>query len=113
MYHLRGKKIMVRRKAIDLEQFGNISLHRCLTLRSLAASLYVRCGLLSRFLKARITVRHSKAIKPSLSEGHVGAQLEFCVSMLDNATFPDNSKFSDMYNNVHIDEKWFYMKKKT
>ena len=111
--HKRKGNCGKKKKQIDLEQFANIPLHRRTTLRSLAASLNVSHGFLSRLLKGGIIKRHSNAIKPSLSDGNMRARLEFCVSMLDSSTIPNNPKFIDMYNIVHIDEKWFYMTKKS
>ena len=32
--------------------------------------------------------------------------------MLDKNSLPHEPKFIDMYNIVHIDEKWFYITKK-
>lgn len=40
------------------------------------------------------------------------SRLEFCLSMLDESTTSDNFKFKEIYNYVHIDEKWFYMTQK-
>ncbi|CAE6199218.1 unnamed protein product [Arabidopsis arenosa] len=111
--HKRKGNCGRKKMQIELDRLADIPLHRRKTLRSLAASLDVSTGVLFRHLKEGLIKRHTNAIKPSLREGNMKARLEFCVSMLDSSTLHDNPKFVDMYNIVHIDEKWFYMTKKT
>ncbi|KAF7150094.1 hypothetical protein RHSIM_Rhsim02G0188200 [Rhododendron simsii] len=52
---------------------------------------------------------HSNALKPYLSEESKKARLRFCISMLEPNTLKAQPMFKNMYNYVHIDEKWFYM----
>ncbi|KAG7557066.1 putative transposase Ptta/En/Spm plant [Arabidopsis suecica] len=111
--HKRKGNCGRKKMQIDLDRLADSPLHRRKILRSLAASLDVSTGVLFRHLKEELIKRHTNAIKPSLREGNMKARLEFCVSMLDSSTLHDNPKFVDMYNIVHIDEKWFYMTKKT
>lgn len=40
-------------------------------------------------------------------------RLQFCISMLDKNNLSHEQKFVDMYNMVHINEKWFSMTMKT
>lgn len=98
---------------IDLSRIVDVPLRRRKTLRSLAASLDVSCTSLFRCLKGGLIKRHTNAIKPSLNADNMRARLEFCISMLDSSTMPDDPKFAAMHDVVHIDEKWFYMTKKT
>nr|XP_043615805.1 uncharacterized protein LOC122587706 [Erigeron canadensis] len=51
---------------------------------------------------------HTNAIKPTLTEENKKARLEFCLSMIPPSL---STPFYDMFNVVHIDEKWFYMSK--
>ncbi|KAJ1278221.1 hypothetical protein BS78_04G062700 [Paspalum vaginatum] len=57
--------------------------------------------------------RHTNAIKPTLNEENKKARVRFCLSMLDPSSVPHEPRFNEMYNIVHIDEKWFYRTKKT
>ncbi|XP_019097494.1 PREDICTED: uncharacterized protein LOC109131248 [Camelina sativa] len=77
----------------------------------MAAYLKMSHTTLARYVKEGLIRRHSNAIKPRLRESNMRARLEFCVSMLDSRFMPNHPKFVDMYNVVHIDEKWFYMTK--
>lgn len=79
---------------------------------SLAEALGVSYTMLFRHMQRGLLRRHSNAIKPHLKEEHMRARLKFCISMLDRNSLPHEPKFVDMYNILHIDEKWFYMTKK-
>ncbi|XP_056845974.1 uncharacterized protein LOC130497082 [Raphanus sativus] len=68
---------------------------------------------LFRRKKERLIRRHTKSINPYLKEANLTSRLQFCISMLDKNSLPHEPKFVDMYNMVHIDEKWFHMTKKT
>ncbi|XP_026438869.1 uncharacterized protein LOC113337402 [Papaver somniferum] len=52
---------------------------------------------------------HSNAMKPGLKLSTKISRLKHCLSMVDEILSP--AKFHDMYNRIHIDEKWFYMSK--
>ncbi|XP_057426190.1 uncharacterized protein LOC130719589 [Lotus japonicus] len=39
--------------------------------------------------------------------------MNFCLSMLEGGSIPHDPIFSSMHNIVHIDEKWFYMTKRS
>jgi len=56
---------------------------------------------------------HTNAIKPHLTEENKKARLRFCLSMIDQSTLHSNPMFIDMFNYIHIDEKWFYLSKKS
>jgi hypothetical protein len=42
-----------------------------------------------------------------LKEANKKQRLEFCVSMLEESSLPNNQRFKDKRNIVHLDEKWF------
>ncbi|GJQ94186.1 hypothetical protein Tco_0005325 [Tanacetum coccineum] len=54
---------------------------------------------------------HINAIKPVLTNKNRKARLEFCLSMINPPLSSANPNFKDMFNVIHIDEKWFYMSK--
>jgi len=51
--------------------------------------------------------RHSSTLKPLLREENEKERLLWCVSMLDHRTLPNEPKFIEMINIIHMDEKWF------
>ncbi|GJX69947.1 hypothetical protein Tco_0307118 [Tanacetum coccineum] len=52
---------------------------------------------------------HTNAIKPSLTDENKKSRLAFCLSMLSPSLSSGTPTFNDMFNIIHIDEKWFYM----
>ncbi|CAA7027457.1 unnamed protein product [Microthlaspi erraticum] len=97
---------------LDLDKILATPLHMRTNLRSFSVSVGVSASTLQRRVKEGLLRRHTNAIKPSLTEENTMKRLEFCLSMLDKDTLFHEPKFVDMYNIVHIDEKWFYMTKK-
>ena len=64
------------------------------------------------WFKEGLLRRHSSSLKPFLKDANKKGRLQFCVSLLDPSTLPDDPKFIHMYNIIHIDEKWFYLTRK-
>ena len=58
-------------------------------------------------MKETVLVRHTSALKPTLSDNHRLARIEYCLSMRDE----NKVSYKDMYDTIHIDEKWFFMTK--
>ncbi|GJS86813.1 hypothetical protein Tco_0769449, partial [Tanacetum coccineum] len=54
---------------------------------------------------------HTNAIKPILTNENRKTRLEFCLAMINPPLSSANPTFKDMFNVIHIDEKWFYMSK--
>jgi len=51
-------------------------------------------------------VRHTNALKPALTDEHLFARIDYCLSMRD----PENlARYQTMYDMVHVDEKWFFL----
>jgi len=98
---------------IDLSLVPTIHLNQRSTIRSLG-QLGVNPSTLFRRFKAKYIRRMSSTLKPLLKEKNKRARMEFCLSMLDEATLGDGGgpKSINMHNIVHIDEKWFNMTKK-
>ena len=106
--HCGRKKI-----PLDLNQVMEIPFRKRTSLRSLSMGLGIATSTLHKRVKEGILRRHFNAIKPGLSDENMRARLKFCLSMLEKDSLAHEPKFVDMYNIVHIDEKWFYMTKKT
>lgn len=107
--HKKTKNYGRKRVQVDLNKIIDVPLHKRTTLRSLASTLNMNHNTLFKLLKEGLIRRYSNAIKPHLKNHHKRAQLQFCLSVIDHTSLPDEPKFIDMYNIVHIDEKWFYM----
>ncbi|XP_013658179.1 uncharacterized protein LOC106362896 [Brassica napus] len=97
---------------LNLNQVKSIPFHKRTSLRSLSKSLGIATSTLHKRVKEGMLRHHTNAIKPSLKDGNIRDRLKFCFSMLEKDSLIHEPKFVNMYNIVHIDEKWFYMTKK-
>uniref|UniRef100_A0A8I6X5T8 Transposase n=2 Tax=Hordeum vulgare subsp. vulgare TaxID=112509 RepID=A0A8I6X5T8_HORVV len=61
-----------------------------------------------RRLKEGLFRRHTNAIKSTLTDENKVGRVRFCLSMFDEHTIREEPTFKEMYNVIHIDEKWFY-----
>jgi len=85
--------------------------------RMLAAQLEIPQSSLMYILKEKGSVfrRHSNALKPKLTEENQQARLQFALSKINlNTTTPTRHgppqpKFNTLFDEVHVDEKWFYL----
>ena len=85
--------------------------------RMLAAQLETPQSSLMYILKEKGSVfrRHSNALKPKLTEENQQARLQFALSKINlNTTTParhgpPQPKFNTLFDEVHVDEKWFYL----
>ncbi|XP_023760264.1 uncharacterized protein LOC111908693 [Lactuca sativa] len=101
-----------KRIQINLNQVSEIPLRRRSNIRSLAKSLNVSKSTMHRWIKEGVLRPHTNAIKPTLTHENKRARLEFCLSKITlSSLFSPLPTFYDMFNVVHIDEKWFYMSK--
>jgi hypothetical protein len=48
-----------------------------------------------------------------MKDSNMKDRLRFCLSMLEETSLPHDPEFKSMHNIVHIDEKWFYVTKKS
>lgn len=107
-------KIVGRKKVkINLTEVSHLPLRRRTTIRSLAKSINVAKSTLHRRIKEGALRRHTNGIKPDLTEANKKARLEFCLSIIAPPLSNDIPTFHDMFNVVHIDEKWFYMSRQS
>ncbi|ETI53387.1 hypothetical protein F443_03632 [Phytophthora nicotianae P1569] len=98
------------RKAIDTDelrlQIRKIPLSRRMTIKSLAAALGVSTTVIRRLLKEGAFRRHSSNVKPALTEENRLARVQFALSHTTRKRGGE-MVFADMFDVVHIDEKWF------
>lgn len=110
--HRRSGNYGRKQIPLDLPKVLATPLHKRTSIRSLSASLGMSKSTLYRRIRKEDIRRHTNAIKPGLKEENRKKRLEFCLSMLDKNSLSFEPKFINMYNIVHIDDKWFYMTKK-
>jgi len=112
--HKKTKNCGRKRVEIDFEKIRNAPLSKRRTLRALQTVLGIKTKTtLLKYLKEGVLRQHSSTLKPHLNNGNKKARLEFCLSMLEESSIPHDPIFKSMHNIVHIDEKWFYMSKKS
>jgi hypothetical protein len=109
--HRKTKNCGRKRISIDENQIREIPLRLRTDIRSLAGALKINPSTVFRLIKLGVIRRHSNALKPQLKEANKRSRLEFCLSMLQGP--PHDPMFKSMHNIIHIDEKWFFMTKKS
>ncbi|KAL4560955.1 hypothetical protein LXL04_033112 [Taraxacum kok-saghyz] len=101
-----------KRVQINLSQVSEIPLRRRANIRSLAKSINVSKSTMDRRIKEGVIRPHTNAIKPTLTHENKSARLELCLSKITTQSLLSPiPTFYDMFNVVHIDEKWFYISK--
>ncbi|XP_050233509.1 uncharacterized protein LOC126681996 [Mercurialis annua] len=91
----------------------DIPFSRRTNIRSLSSELKYPKSTVHKRIKEGYIRPHSNALKPYLSEENLKARLKFCLSMVDKDTIDTSPKFVNMYDQIHIDEKWYYMSRTT
>lgn len=105
-------KVGRKRIGVDINQVKEIPLYRRTNIRSLAFAMNMAKSTVFRRVKDGTLRPHSNSIKPQLTEGNKKVRLQYCLSMIDQNTIHINPMFMNMFNYVHIDEKWFFLSKK-
>ncbi|ETP14645.1 hypothetical protein F441_10433, partial [Phytophthora nicotianae CJ01A1] len=79
-------------------------------IRTLASSLGIAKSSLHDYFLAGAFRRHTTRLKPLLSDQHRADRLKFAYGFVHRG--PRNTRVFDSFMNyVHLDEKWFYLKK--
>lgn len=102
-----------KRVHFDLNLVKEALLCRRTNIPSLACVVDMATTTVFRRIKEGVIRSHTNAIKPYLTEENKRARLQFCLSMIESGTLHSNPLFLDMFNFVHIDEKWFFLSKKS
>jgi hypothetical protein len=97
---------------VDLSHVASIPLRKRSTIRSLAEAAGMKKSTMHNLFKDGLLRRHSNTLKPCLKEANKIERLWWSLSMLDQQTLQTETKFIDMENIIHLDEKWFYATKK-
>ncbi|KAF0684088.1 hypothetical protein As57867_023838, partial [Aphanomyces stellatus] len=99
-----GRKLMHADLAQRIQQ---VPQSRRYCFRSLAHALSIPKSTLHCYFKRGIIAKYSSVVKPSLTDSNKVCRLKWAmdhVQDIDGAKF-----FDDMYDTVHVDEKWFFM----
>ena len=79
------------------------------TYRSTAKAMGVSLNTVQRMLLQKDVCRvHTSSLKPTLTEENKMSRMELALSFVDKN---NTSKFENMEDLIHIDEKWFYLTK--
>jgi hypothetical protein len=103
-----GKKKVHDRNVLK-ERVLNVPLNDCGTYQSLADNLEVSKHMVQRLQKEGILKLHTSAVKPYLTEENKQTRLSFCMEKLDLGAAMLNKpwQYEGMFDEVHVDEKWF------
>ena len=74
------------------------------TFRDLADELKISKSILWKTMSEGGICSHSSTVKPSLTEENRIHRFYYCCDEIK-----DNGLFKDMYNRIHLDEKWFFI----
>jgi hypothetical protein len=102
------KKGSGRKRMISIEQLKamvkEVPFSQRNKVRSLAKAIKIPKTTLHRALQIGVLQRSKSAVKPILTEQNKQARIEWVMSKVTQ-----DGRFVNMMNDVHIDEKWFYI----
>ena len=81
------------------------------TFRRMEKATGISKSTLHRALQKQIIVRHRNSVKPLLSDANKIERLRFALENVHYISRNRRFEFKNMYNMVHIDEKWFHVMK--
>ncbi|XP_050217716.1 uncharacterized protein LOC126668569 [Mercurialis annua] len=104
-------KPRVRRKRVEItfDQISAIPLRDRTNIRRMSTVLKILKSTTHRRIQEGAIRARSNSLKPFLTEDNKKLRLKFCVFMINQDTVDSQPMFTNMYDYVHIDEKWFYL----
>ncbi|KAH6783068.1 hypothetical protein C2S52_008027 [Perilla frutescens var. hirtella] len=113
--HIQPQPIFNRTKRVtlDLERVSSLPLKKRSSIRTLAKGINCKKSTVGRWIRQGLIRAHTSAIRPDLTASNKLLRLRFTLEALELDRNANILTFKSMYNTVHIDEKWFYMKKET
>ena len=103
--HLGGRKVMYDIQTLKNEIF-QILLSKRKTLRDVANTLSVSTSVVQKMKASGELKPHSSALRPMLTEENKINRYLYCCNEVRR-----NAIMNDMFDRVHVDEKWFYLTK--
>jgi hypothetical protein len=81
------------------------------SVRSLAGALGISSSSIGSMKKEKKLRVYTMSLKPKLNNDHYLNRLYHCISKIDQNTINGVTglKYKTFYNDVHVDEKWFYL----
>lgn len=102
------KRLFTAPQAVQLwERIELIPLAERTDFRTLAERTGISKSTLVRSFKDKLFRRHTSVLRPLLTNNNRIERLKFASSFVDEST----GLFSPFLNHVHVDEKWFYMRR--
>ncbi|KAJ1261104.1 hypothetical protein BS78_09G002700 [Paspalum vaginatum] len=98
---------------VDLSVLRSVPFKDRTTIEDVCAILHISKSKLLRLKRKGLIRRHSNSIKPYLTEANKIARLQWSVDMIDPSSMPDNPMFKGLFDVIYIDEKWFYLTRKS
>jgi DNA-binding Lrp family transcriptional regulator len=104
-----------KRISLNLKDIKKLPPRKRRTIRALSSSIGVSASTVQRRLKEGNDIRRmSSSVKPFLTEKNKIERMSFAISQIENQSLLIGEPvFNPLYDVVHIDEKWFYMKMDT
>ena len=109
----KRKRVGRKPRVFGMTLLNVVPIEKRTTIRAMASALGIGHSQFYRMMKSGNIGAHTNSIKPKLSHDHKIRRLNFILSQIISPTIDTPPKFSLMYNVVHIDEKWFYMRRET
>ncbi|XP_057517960.1 uncharacterized protein LOC130798880 [Amaranthus tricolor] len=109
----KRRRVGRKPRVFDITLLNAVPIEKRTTIGAMASALGIGHSLVYRMMKSDNIRAYTNSIKPKLSHYHKIRRLNFILSQIIPPTVDNLLKFSLMYNVVHIDEKWFYMSRKT
>ncbi|XP_074352773.1 uncharacterized protein LOC141691922 [Apium graveolens] len=82
-------------------------------IRELAIQLKVSSTTANRMIKRELIKPHTNPLHPALKEANIFQRVEWVLNLLMGDTPTTKRQYYPMYNFIHIDDKWFYLSKKS
>jgi hypothetical protein len=103
-----GRKKVHDRNVLK-ERTKNVPLNERGTMQGLADSLNVSKKLIINLKKEAVVCVHSSAVKPYLTDENKEKRFKYCMEKMDlGAAMMDRPwQYQGMFDEIHVDEKWF------
>ncbi|XP_021721939.1 uncharacterized protein LOC110689458 [Chenopodium quinoa] len=95
------------------EWLQSVPLYKRTTERSYAGALNVSHSTIHKLRKKGRLRTHTSTNHPALTSNHKVARLKWVLSHINPIPTQGDTKFVDMQEVIHIDEKWFYLNPET
>jgi hypothetical protein len=109
-----GKSRCGRKKMeVDVSTLRDLPMSSRTTIHDVAKHFGISKSKLHSMKREGIIKRVSNSIKPYLTDKNKKDRLKWCLSMLDPTSIPLDPVFQGLFDYVFIDEKWYFITRKT